>query len=430
MSQTRTARTEHITRKQYEEARRENTNLLAKIEELEQENKALRRSVYEVNLRWQNSQMHKKIGGDTFDISRAMSRDASGTDENTSFDTKDKSSDGRFSCKKVLRGHGQVMHVIKYSPCGKWLAAGCGDCKIRIWANEDQHIGILEGHMMAVTDLSWSANSEFLASASLDYSVRMWNTKDFTLVNSVTLNHFVQSVGFLPNSTHTVFASTATKTLHVIDIRNPDNKNYWENEHLVNTIHVESSSYVLTGDSGGMLKTWDMRKRSCVDSFNNDSSAICHMNASTDAQETYLAVNSYDNVLRVYGEVTIGTQTGMELLHSVTGHITKNFPIRCSLYRGLEITPTERLEDTGNTYRDTEESHETLTVATGSADGIVRLFDVTRRDDSMPAREIQLLKGHTSRVYGVDFHPRKPMFASSSADGTVRVWATNSRSRR
>ena len=36
---------------------------------------------------------------------------------------------------------------------------------------------------------------------------------------------------------------------------------------------------------------------------------------------------------------------------------------------------------------------------------------------------VQRLRGHTDRVYSVDFHPHEPLLASSSADFTVRLWA-------
>ena len=36
---------------------------------------------------------------------------------------------------------------------------------------------------------------------------------------------------------------------------------------------------------------------------------------------------------------------------------------------------------------------------------------------------VQRLRGHTDRVYAVDFHPSEPLLASGSADFTVRLWA-------
>ena len=57
------------------------------------------------------------------------------------------------------------------------------------------------------------------------------------------------------------------------------------------------------------------------------------------------------------------------------------------------------------------------TLASGSADGTVRLWDVaTRRQIGSP------LTGHTGAVSSVAFSPDGKTLASGSTDGTVRLW--------
>ena len=57
------------------------------------------------------------------------------------------------------------------------------------------------------------------------------------------------------------------------------------------------------------------------------------------------------------------------------------------------------------------------TLASGSHDGTVRLWDVaTGRPIGSP------LTGHTGEVYSVAFSPDGKTLASGSADGTVRLW--------
>ena len=36
----------------------------------------------------------------------------------------------------------------------------------------------------------------------------------------------------------------------------------------------------------------------------------------------------------------------------------------------------------------------------------------------------QRVSGHADRVYGIDVHPRAPIIASASADGTVKLWTS------
>lgn len=82
-----------------------------------------------------------------------------------------------------------------------------------------------------------------------------------------------------------------------------------------------------------------------------------------------------------------------------------------------------------------------MLVATGGVDGSVRVCNVGslvkssaasssnvvvdgNASNTLDSASIQTMTGHADRVYGVDFHPRAPLLASASADGTVRLWAS------
>lgn len=37
---------------------------------------------------------------------------------------------------------------------------------------------------------------------------------------------------------------------------------------------------------------------------------------------------------------------------------------------------------------------------------------------------IQVLQGHSDRIYSVCFHPREPVLATCSADMTIKIWSS------
>ena len=63
------------------------------------------------------------------------------------------------------------------------------------------------------------------------------------------------------------------------------------------------------------------------------------------------------------------------------------------------------------------------TLASGSADGTVRLWDVT--DPAHPRLLGQPLTGSTAAVDSVAFSPDGHTLASGNADGTIRLWNLN-----
>ena len=159
-----------------------------------------------------------------------------------------------------------------------------------------------------------------------------------------------------------------------------------------------------------------------------------------------LAVNSYDNVLRVYDRGSSLQRTmrsapasaanssdshtpQLSLVRAYKGHSNKNWPIRSLFFRGCNHSFAHHPLQEGAMDRPPS-IDDSLLLATGSSSTSVYLFDVWRSAASgsdikaaiPPQGLLQKLRGHTGRVYSCDFHPSEPILASCSADASVKIW--------
>ncbi|KDO29858.1 hypothetical protein SPRG_19737 [Saprolegnia parasitica CBS 223.65] len=474
-------------RVQYESLLKENKQLKGSVEKLERENHDLKRSVYELSLKLDGIAPRSALattsagaissasatgdgGSAVFRMNDLLAKDASQENAPSYLETMAQAGDDDDPTahqnrvlyqKSELRGHGGAVYTTKFSPCGRLLASGSLDCRVLLWdittKFNQQQLASLTQHNQLIIDISWSNDSRSLLSASYDHTVNLWDTDKGQLLNSVGVNGLVQTVAFNPADNDMYFIGTSQKSVHVLDVRT-GLASSWGHDAMVNSLYVTSDGQqLITGDSKGWVKTWDVRAGKVIDDLSqlNDDGhhAISHVHASPagdgrggDEDGRYLAVNSYDNLLRVYdrGSKLISNTQGvdpMQLSYFVAGHKNKNWPIKSSFFRGEGNTyklslpsnrfPKRKLTDGDNEdlgYQDRElqeKPDEVMLLATGSADNTIYLHDVTcRRGYGLNGSTslLQRLEGHTDRVYSVDFHPNEPILASASADFTVKIW--------
>ncbi|RUS12954.1 hypothetical protein BC937DRAFT_86614 [Endogone sp. FLAS-F59071] len=142
------------------------------------------------------------------------------------------------------------------------------------------------------------------------------------------------------------------------------------NDAMINTLYVSRDGvHVTTGDSQGYLKVWDIRNRdslatqiqanassqfstsparrpslTSLSAGGTDSPAaqwVRHLKERDDDDEPrYMAVNSYDNMMRVYDRGINPPTSPSRLVHALKGFKNKNWPIKSSFYCGLEYQPS------------------------------------------------------------------------------------------
>lgn len=152
-----------------------------------------------------------------------------------------------------------------------------------------------------------------------------------------------------------------------------------------------------SGGSDGTVRVWDVqsgRNLTTLHAHTHSVRGICFS-----PNQRLLASSSYDGAVCVWA---LSEEAGAE-----------------------ELRPLRRLTDHDGFAFTVAFSLDSALLATGGADRLIHLWDVTD-SNAQKWRRLRTLKGHSHYVTGLCFHPNRAQLASSSFDGTVRVWDTTS----
>eukprot|EP00035_Acanthoeca_spectabilis_P007549 m.138098 g.138098 ORF g.138098 m.138098 type:complete len:449 (-) comp13993_c1_seq3:719-2065(-) len=413
----------------------ENKKLKERVQLLEKQNRELKRSVFELNMRmaalWnpvaESARPVYDIDGALKEHDEASSQ-ASGSQQPSSGGAQQ-----QLELHAELTGHRGAVYAVQYSPNGKVLATCSMDGTARLWDAErvtDTELHILAEHDSGVSDLAWTSDSERLVTGSFDATARVWDVAIGKETYIHAASGVLQSVAAASNDPYVFYAATSSKNLHVVDTRQKAGASVLETDEAISSICVLPNGTVLSGDAKGVLNMWDIRKGKTVDRqvVGGPNAAVAHIAGlagkhGSSAGGRYLAINSHDNIVRLYDRGGLSKQRSLQLYASATGHTTQNWPIRCSLRRTEDLPHFNRPKDAIGSFPDggsTTHSIPQLLLAVGSTDGDVRVFDATDTYSVSPL--FQQLSGHSGRVYGVHFHPKELALASCSQDGTARIW--------
>ncbi|CAO3697574.1 unnamed protein product [Rhizopus microsporus] len=408
---------------QVEKLLKEVKQLKQKVDILDKENIALKKSIYDLSARYAASISQGGIPYKTgpFVIDNEVSptgkemiskvvQEASGDMEPFQSIYPHDTRDGKpFQLRYELKGHLGAVYTVEFSPNGALLASGSFDKTVRIWdtASAQKETYCLKGHTLNISDVAWTPDSSTLLSGAYDETCKTWDVETGKLNNSYDTEGLVQCVGWDFVDPNIFYYGTSRKVLAMVDTRLEEPALVIRNDAMVNTLYASRDGvHVITGDAQGVLKVWDIRSKQCISNRQNDHTQmpITHISIgrrSTDAsrraindydEPRYMAVNSYDNLLRVYDRGMDPPKSELRLVHSLKGFKNKNWPIKSSFYCGsgynssilskhsvandygdidIATTPVDYLLDP----QELKEEKSVL-LATGSADPYAYLYNV------------------------------------------------------
>jgi WD40 repeat protein len=375
---------------------------------------------------------------------------------------------------------GEEVLTAAFSPDGRWLATGgwqgqekgffanpyrCHlkkpQTSVRLWnltSKDPSNPGLtLTGHTSNINDLSFSADNRWLVTVSADKTARVWDlsAKNPATSQTVLRGHEgeVYTLAITRDSRRLVTGS-ADGTARVWDLSASDPGAspliLRGHEHGVSLVAVSADGQTLvTGGAGTFLRLWNLAARDPSAGFfplpkigtalewirlSPNGRWLVAGGRTVSASLTDLGTRDPDEshkVLRSYGGPTrkaafspdsrwLLTLTGypVEELAGTTQpeHVARLWDLTAA---NPTAAPIE-VEGHQGVVFDSDFFDAGYVLATGSADGTVRLTRTTGDDNA--SKTLAVLRGHEDVVYRVAFGAGGRFLVTASLDGDARLW--------
>ena len=196
-----------------------------------------------------------------------------------------------------LTGHTGSIESFAWSPDGSLLASGSGwmDTTIRIWDTVTwTEVKTLTGHNGEVSSLDWSSDGSMLlstegyAGGTPDKKIHIWDVTAGTIIRDITTNldvYGLYSADFSPDDSKIVSGTW--------EINDPEHKN--------------------------LVLVWDTNSGTLLNTFYGHTYGVLSTKWSPDGMK--IASGSLDRSLRIWGDITSPTLTGVSSIGDISGEL-------------------------------------------------------------------------------------------------------------
>jgi WD40 repeat protein/energy-coupling factor transporter ATP-binding protein EcfA2 len=349
----------------------------------------------------------------------------------------------------ILAGHGDWVSSARFSPDGTRIATGSTDGTVRLWDAEGALITELTGHDDWVQTASYHPNGNQILTASVDGTAMLWdvspdnNTRGVGRLQTTLEGHEgeIRSAAYGRDGS-TILTASGDGTARL-----------WSGDGDLLAVlegHSRSVRWATFSPTGDLIVTASDDGTARLWGVDGDLRATLegHLGsvqlASFSPDGAHVVTAGRDGAPRLW-DVPRALSGGADdsLLAILTGHsgqiesvvfspdgqriVTAGRDYTARLW-DLEGNMLGRLVGHGDWVRWAAFSPDGAQVVTASSDGTARLWDVSAIgqgsgvDTSVDGSLVATMGGHTDGVFWVGFSPDGRRIATTSEDGSARLW--------
>ncbi|MEE0962411.1 MAG: WD40 repeat domain-containing protein [Bacteroidales bacterium] len=302
---------------------------------------------------------------------------------------------------KTLEGHSICVESISWSPDGKYLVSGGGNCDWDNWGvdliiwdvNNGERLRTLKGHSYPILSVSWSPDGKYLASGTDGFfnngfigELFIWDANTGERLQSLEgHSNGVNSVSWSPDGKY-LASSSGDGTIIIWDVKSGEKHKIMQG----NSVSWSPNSKILSASSGRMVILWDVKSGARLRCMEGHFDNVNSISWSPDGK--YLASGSND------GSIIIWNPSSGDEVKTLKGH--------GEWVKSVSWSPDGRYLASGSIghYDD-------------KLLGELFIWDVNY------GAKLKTLKEHSAYVNSVSWSSDGRYLASGSNDKTVKIWS-------